>query len=594
MKNQIFYLPIKSANIAHYFRKGIVCPTFYLQNRINDIQNKFENQLLLSNIKYTDETNCALEIVLDDRIEKVDQISENFYLCNFPLPISRIKKIIFQEEKQKIQTIFDITNGAAFLPDSLIEIDSNFEKANTDQLRGIYPDILKENWKIKIEMFDRLLGGFALMSIAGSEFQNFPTNYFYTFSLINSSIKEELVNQSIEETINYDWAILNTGTQKSLHDVIYSKINNNVVEDFAKKEGIIKLEKNNGKYLIEKINENKYTYLVAILASYGGEGARMTIDTFISDFLSNKFPDKRKEGLALIFGINKGYEILRNKYKTQNFDIDIKFKLESQLDYYIIESIYQFVFYNKIDNTTFDYIDNWFIRNNEEINIKGFETYKILDKTIIYKKKEPIFQDLFQNIFQNISRNKIYEKIIFEINKCIPAYIIDKNNITGMKYFKNLLEDDFREYSKSFYDKLKESLDNDLNKRKQIEDLNNIIKSKDKEINELKEKIDTFSNLKTKDKKTEIKYDNKKQISSVSEPNIVTNETSLIPELFDSENSEELIKLKKRTNELKKLGITKLKELANNIGISDYKTYKNDANDIEKLRNKIIELEFPK
>jgi len=592
MKNQIFYLPIKSANIAHYFRKGIVCPTFYLQNRINDIQNKFENQLLFSNIKYTDETNCALEIVLDDRIEKVDQISENFYLCNFPLPISRIKKIIFQEEKQKIQTIFDITNGAAFLPDSLIEIDSNFEKANTDQLRDIYPDILKENWKIKIEKFDRLLGGFALMSIAGNEFQNYPSNYFNTLSVINSLIKQELVNQSIEESINYDWAILNTGTQVSLHDVIYSKIINYVVEDFAKKEGI-KLEKNNGKYLIDKIDENKYTYLVAILASYGGEGARMTIDTFISDFLSNKFPDKRKEGLALIFGINKGYEILRNKYKTQNFDIDIKFKLESQLDYYIIESIYQYVFYNNKDNTNFHYIDNWCIRNNEEINIKGFETYKILDKTIIYKKKEAFFQDFFQDLFQSTSRNKIYEKIVYEINKCIPSYIIDKENITGLKYFKNLLEEDFKEYSKSFYDKLKENFENDLNKSKQIEDLNNKIKSKNKEINELKEKLYIFSNIKEKDKKTENKYDNKKHISRVSEPNIITNETSLIPELFDSESSEESIKLIKRTKELKQMGITKLKELANSIGINEYKTYKNNVNDIEKLSNRIIEIEFP-
>jgi len=140
---------------------------------------------------------------------------------------------------------------------------------------------------------------------------------------------------------------------------------------------------------------------------------------------------------------------------------------------------------------------------------------------------------------------------------------------------------------------LKENFENDLNKSKQIEDLNNKIKSKNKEINELKEKLYIFSNIKEKDKKTENKYDNKKHISRVSEPNIITNETSLIPELFDSESSEESIKLIKRTKELKQMGITKLKELANSIGINEYKTYKNNVNDIEKLSNRIIEIEFP-
>lgn len=98
MNNKTYFLPIKSENLAFYFAKGCICPTKYLQNRNTDIQNRFDNQILLSNSMFTNETDCSLEIILNEETEKAVQISNSFFTLEMPLPISRIKKITFKNE----------------------------------------------------------------------------------------------------------------------------------------------------------------------------------------------------------------------------------------------------------------------------------------------------------------------------------------------------------------------------------------------------------------------------------------------------------------------------------------------------------------
>ena len=272
MNEKKYFLPIKSVNLAHYMSKGCICPANYLKNRNQDIQTNFENSLLLSNTKFTDQTNCALEIIFNNALEEPRKISENFFLFDSPLPISRIKKIIFQDEKQKITTSFNISSGAAFLPDNLVEIDSSSETTNSNQLSDLNLEGVNKDWNTELKLFDKLLGGFSLMSIAGNEYQNYPLNYFNTLSVINNLIKEKVINQSVPVNKDFEWAIINTNKHSKLHNTIYSKIDANIIEEFARNDSI-PLEKNNGKYVLDKITKDSKTYLVTILASYG-EGAR--------------------------------------------------------------------------------------------------------------------------------------------------------------------------------------------------------------------------------------------------------------------------------------------------------------------------------
>jgi len=440
------------------------------------------------------------------------------------------------------------------------------------------------------------MGGFAMISRAGEQFQNYPLSYFQTLAVINDLVREQLTSQSIETKSKYEWAILGNDKFEDLYYAIYSKISNDVVDSFALKEGI-KVEKINGNYVLENIKESYITYVIAILANYG-EGARKSIDNFISDFVSNKFLYEKKEPIALIFGINKGYEGFRNKYKTTNFELDIKFKLDSKLDYYTIESIYQFAFHKKKNNYSFDYIDSWCANYIEQIISGNYETYKIIDRTIILKKKEKTgFQNFLQNLFQNTSRNKIYEKIVSEISKCIPLYVKEKDVNEGKKHFMSLLEKDFEEYTMTIFDKVKEYIESDVNikfskleneKKSEIEKLNNNIQTLKIRINELEANLQ--NPIQNEDKVKNISELNDEKITddSAIELNSEKKAHSINPVLFPLDYIENTKIGINRKFELEKLGITKLKEIAKEYGIKDLNKYKSNPTDIEMLITKIL------
>lgn len=476
MKNETFYIPIKSANLAHYFVKGCVCPALYIQNRIDDIQSGFNSYILLSNKKFTENTNCSLEIVLDESIEIVKNISENFYLLDLVLPISRIKNIIFNDEQQKINTVFNITSGAGYLPLNLISVEPISNLINSKELENTKIEKSQNNWESQLIFFNRLLGGFAIMKIAKNEVENYSENYFDTLASINNEIFNELQKQSLKISDKYKWAIIKNGKHTQLNELIFSTISESILMAYAKDEGI-SIKKENGKYKLNLKDEHSKTYLVSILASYG-EGARMSNDNFISDLISNKFPQERKEGIGLIFGLNKGYEVFRNEYKTNNFQVDIKFKMDSLLDYYTIESIYQYTFNNKICNKRFEYIDNWVSRFTKNVETSNYETFTILDKVIVTKKKDKIeLPDFFKSCFQNSSRDKIYQVIISEISKLLPTYIVDKNTTEGIEYFKKLLEKEFEKYSIDFFNQIKSNINIEnekMNSKNKLELINKI------------------------------------------------------------------------------------------------------------------------
>jgi len=470
MKNEIFYIPIKSANLAQYFVKGCICPSLYIKNKVDDIQNHFDSYILLSKTKFTEYTNCSLEIVLDLKTENTNKISENFYLLDSVLPISRIKSIIFSDEQQKTNTVFNITDGAAFLPLNLINVESNITSIRTKELESIRIEKSQNNWQNKLDIFNRILGGFAVMKIAKDEFENYSENYFDTLASINNIISNELKNQSLKISDKYKWAIIKGGKYSQLNELIFSTITESVLMKYASEEGI-SIKKENGKYKLHSKDEHTRTYLISILASYG-EGTRMSIDNFISDLKSNKFPKERNEGIGLIFGINKGYEVFRNEYKTSNFQVDVKFKLDSILDYYTIETIYQYVFNDQTSNDKFEYLDNWIPKFSNNVKNSKFETFTVLDKIIITKKKEKVeLPSFFKTCFQNSSRDKIYQIILSEINKLVPSYITERNTKEGVEYFKGILEDEFEKYSIAFSNEITQNLNIENDKSNSISKL---------------------------------------------------------------------------------------------------------------------------
>ena len=117
-----YFLPIKAENLGQYFSKAIICPTRYLDDRMNDIQNKYADFLLLSDKSISIDTDCCMEIVFSP-VEYCEEIGENIFLYDRPLPISRVKSIIFKNKEQKETTIGFIELSTAFIPNELIRIE---------------------------------------------------------------------------------------------------------------------------------------------------------------------------------------------------------------------------------------------------------------------------------------------------------------------------------------------------------------------------------------------------------------------------------------------------------------------------------------
>lgn len=518
MKNNTFYIPIKSTNLAHYFVKGFICPTAYIENRNNDVQDFFKSYILLSNKIYTDSSNCSLEIILDEKDKGLKEISSSFYLLDNIVPLSRVKTIYFSDEQQKINTTFNINTGAGFLSESLINIQKKSEITTANENFIIIKEQSKNDWRKKIDLFDRLMGGFSVMKLARNKSENYSENYFDTLSFINKRFEDELQKHAIKISDKFEWILPNNEKQKELKEIVYSNISEDTLLRFAREEGI-EIKKENGIYKLK--DEHSKTYLLSILASYGN-GKRKSIDTFISDLNSNKFPENRQEGIALAFGVNNGYEAIRNEYKTANFHSEIKFKLDSILDFYTIESIYQFAFNNIISNGNFSYIDSWAPRFNSNIKTPSSNSFQILDKIITTKKKDTVqLPNLFHTLYQNTSRDRIYKTINAEINKYIPNYIVDKKVNEGILYLKSILEKELEIYSRQLFDSIENELKGVSGKtitelKTQLTNSNDKIVELEKEIVEIKKyeigKLDNENKLSVdiygltkKSKKGEIK-----------------------------------------------------------------------------------------
>jgi hypothetical protein len=586
-----FYIPIKSVNLAHYLSSGIIAPANFIRNRNQDLQNRFENNLLLSLSKFTEESNCSIEIVLNEKKEVPKKISNNFFLFNMPLPISRIKTIYFSDEQQKTSTLFNITNGAAFVPSRVIKI-SDEEPIQTAEIGKVPNQPTKVDWSHYLKKYDQIIGGFALMKIGKEGFQNYSSHFFKTLGNINNLFDKILQEQNINLENIFEFAFTDNGKFKMFHDTIYSDVSNETVSKYAAKDNI-KIETRNGLVLIDKIPENTQTYIIAILDTYG-PGKRKQIDSFISDLVSDKFNAKRKEGLSLTFGINKGYSVFRNKYKTENFESDIKFKFDSKLDYYIIESIYQNIFNGQNYVSSFSFIDDWCpVAEGQKVDTSSFATYTVLDKTIVLKKKEEFFLELFRTSLEK--RNKLLETIIRNISKALPKFLsLDTNQLK--QDVENEYELVAKEYSKFIFEETSKKLNAENKPIKNsletmISELEKTLQNKENEIKNLKEELNTLQYLSNTDSTKENKTQNETGSNAKEENEVSVSEPKESYEqpssgtLFSDETPE--LKQKKREKELRSFKVAELRMIANNLDLSNISSLRKN-----ELVNAILEKEF--
>jgi len=416
MKKNTFYLSINTTSLAHYISKALILPSRMYKNRPSDIQTLSNDYLILSKKKFINSSNCSIEIVLDsvelDAIESTED--ENIFFYKHPIPLSRIIKVHFQDEEQKLITVYNIEEGTGYIPDFLVAIsdEKSYEYTSVPMKEFNYSNEIEE----KIKTYNQVLGGvaFTRYNLDGE----YSKNFLSLISLFNQFIKQKLETSGNAIYTKYNGAFTHQGEfWSTLSPLLYEKISKEDVENIAQKEKIT-IQKSNGIFQYQNLDKNNsITYKLAILHTYGEDSTkRKKTSDLLYDYKTEKIPKDKVEGISLIYGINNGYSSFYNFYDKKI----VKFKMDSLLDYYIIESIFQYVINNKKENREFEYINDILPTQELELDLKTDNTKQV-------KEKHESLESLL-----NFAQNNIFEispkELIGQIWKKFENLLYEKDN----------------------------------------------------------------------------------------------------------------------------------------------------------------------
>jgi hypothetical protein len=382
------FIQFNVSNIYDCFSSGLIVPTVYVDERTtDDIQTRFSDSLLISN-GYNDtfdKTQCLLEVVLKPT-ELMPFSGLDIFLYDKPIPITRIKRIIVFDQEVKKKIIYTaLTQDVGNIPDNLFsyfdfakysEIDLN--RLTTKKLNGGL-------FKNEIAIFDKLLGLFAFIknqqlyyTPTTKVFSNYSEHFLDIFSIINSDIEAKYLNFIKSEFVKsfkklFDYNSSDVSSPSSfIVNYLYNGglIDNEFITNFfdlfsntlpVKKEIITDLKNKlinpiGKKTALKPLFEiSKSFYQVAYLYIYGKRGSNDK-EILKNTIREELFFSQSEITLALI-GMYYGYKHLRpsetlifNDYDFEKLfgtEFNVKFNLSTKLDYFIIESLFEFVFNKK-------------------------------------------------------------------------------------------------------------------------------------------------------------------------------------------------------------------------------------------------------
>jgi len=459
-----YFLPISSMSLAHYFGCACIKPSKYFNNKQEDLQDKFNEFLLITTHFGTQQTDCCIELVITKQeAEDLIDVKNGWFLFEKPLPITRIKKIYFTNRERKEQTITNINMSTAYVPNNLIEVVKGFDNPTIDSIEKP-KDIFFNAYAEKLKTFDRFLGGLALMRLAGEEYMNYSENYFATLSFFNANIQKDLEYSKINIDTRYQGVFTGKNGFDKIIPYLSKTIDENDVNSIALEEKQT-IQKDKITRIIDLSSLDKWTYTIAVLNTYGSgnESKKKKIDELILSNFKSGIKAGKSEGIALCYGFNRGYSVFSNKYNLGKIEKIVKFQLNSQLDYYTIESLYQYTF-NQTKSNSLPYLDNWCPKLKWS-KIGKKTDYKILDVTVIGKKKAKVLsKEYWAELLPSFLQSNIF------VEKTLPQIYQELGEVLYTDT-KNELEDEF-ESRIAFEREEKDKLKNDLfEERKKVEEL---------------------------------------------------------------------------------------------------------------------------
>lgn len=375
-----YLLQIHRIKLQDYIKCGLIVPDKYLdENKEIDIQSKNPNFLIVSDgyIKKLDEYQILLELIITDEEKQDFKTIGDVNYFDFPLPITRIKKVYVQSEKVKKHIEIQIQNGEnGFLPKNLfyVYLKNDIPIFEQREYKSLEDNIIINEFEKQIRVFDKRMGMFAFMKNSEiyycddtQKVANYSKHYFSTLSkllkkpLDNKIFKELDVLKQNEEFKK----LLYSNNQIDKEFIIQEaqKIDDSEIKDIflemTSPTGTRKALKN----LLE--NNDLEHYLIGLVYYFRQKDSNKK-DNFKID-IKSLIPYEVAEISLAILGIYFGYSILRAEEKIEIKDkyfkkllkkdkLNMKFTLENKLDYMTIETIYNYCFKDKIKGYEYEYL----------------------------------------------------------------------------------------------------------------------------------------------------------------------------------------------------------------------------------------------
>ncbi len=432
-----FYLQISRIKLYDYAAQGLIVPDRYIVGEVaeENVESKNKNYLIFSNgyFKDLDEEVILLEIALTDDEKKILERTkvDGVYFWAIPLPITRISQIYtFDEQAQDDILKHSQTYESGSIPSDRFSV---FDKDKFTLCKYVELDEYVEgkSYSNEIIKFDKIMGMFAFIkntnlyySDQTGIFSNYSDHYFSLLGNFNKGIKSEeskffkmiSVDKVLFDFVNSNQSMNNTYIEELIENTDDKEIKdifNKLLSDpNSKRKALNKLRDKEGSYF--------YTCLLYIHRHKDGNQK----DNFKSNIVKDIPYDKVEYSLALL-GIYYGYSALRasevisieDKYfdKLMYPKTNMKFELDTKLDYIAIESIYNFSFHEKkVSVDFFDYLTipqniqsitlskskefNAWYDVNRKVDYLGVEYIKITKKSlgIIAKKYLDAYPDVIK------------------------------------------------------------------------------------------------------------------------------------------------------------------------------------------------------
>lgn len=442
----MFYMQIHRSNLADYINRGIVIPATYIDNRTEeDMQNRITNSIIISD-GYFDELNddhLLLEIILNSEekeklfhienkaslgLQGLSNSSVSIYSYSHPLPITRIKNIYINKKIKKLLQDTINSGGVGYLSDDIFTIFTQkfiknlpkYESNNLDlnlHIDNVDIDDIKNN----LLKYDKIMGMFAFVKNTNLYFSdreymisNYSNYYFNFLSLLNTTIQSKTIEDGKRSFFEKLLQLIKPADNERKLSLLINKLYSGTQADKNFINEIIEAG-GNEELLYKLFDALEIVEVLKLLKGAEYYSAYLYWNRFGNDIesLKNKIVDNevdKAEILLAMFGLYYGYSNIRakeninisdkffKKFLIDGIKMNMKFLMNSKLDYITIESIYQYVFNGVCKNNEFNYLEYPKYKKTKEAIIPNLYYEKIVDELVIdiplFKYKYTPFTEL--------------------------------------------------------------------------------------------------------------------------------------------------------------------------------------------------------